>query len=307
MKTKFILIFLSIFFCSLKLNAKIQNNIILKVENEIITNYDVKNKILQTLILGDQEINQQNIDKVKGSVLDSLIQLKLKKIELSKYNYQSDKVQINQYLERISSNNIPELNKKFVRNNISYDLFLEELEIENKWQKLIFNLYSKKIQLNEEDINKELENMLQNQSDIEEFRLSEIEILSSNEKMDLENVSNITKQIDEIGFDKVATNQSISSTANRKGDLGWVNAKALSRQIFDIVSQLKVGQVSTPIKKQDSILILKLIDKRNFKVKDIDKSKLKSDLIIQKRSEMFNLYSRSHLSKLRNTSLIEYK
>ena len=259
------------------------------------------------MILGDQEINQQNIDKVKGSVLDSLIQLKLKKIELSKYNYQSDKVQINQYLERISSNNIPELNKKFVRNNISYDLFLEELEIENKWQKLIFNLYSKKIQLNEEDINKELENMLQNQSDIEEFRLSEIEILSSNEKMDLENVSNITKQIDEIGFDKVAINQSISSTANRKGDLGWVNAKALSRQIFDIVSQLKVGQVSTPIKKQDSILILKLIDKRNFKVKDIDKSKLKSDLIIQKRSEMFNLYSRSHLSKLRNTSLIEYK
>ena len=65
--------------------------------------------------------------------------------------------------------------------------------------------------------------------------------------------------------------------------------------------------MSTPIKKQDSILILKLIDKRNFKVKDIDKSKLKSDLIIQKRSEMFNLYSRSHLSKLRNTSLIEYK
>ena len=307
MKTKFILIFLSIFFCSLKLNAKIQNNIILKVENEIITNYDVKNKILQTLILGDQDINQQNIDKVKGSVLDSLIQLKLKKIELSKYNYQSDKVQINQYLERISSNNIQELNKKFVRNNISYDLFLEELEIENKWQKLIFNLYSKKIQINEEDINKELENMLQNQSDIEEFRLSEIEILSSNEKMDLENVSNITKQIDEIGFDKVAINQSISSTANRKGDLGWVNAKALSRQIFDIVSQLKVGQVSTPIKKQDSILILKLIDKRNFKVKDIDKSKLKSDLITQKRSEMFNLYSRSHLSKLRNTSLIEYK
>ena len=97
------------------------------------------------MILGDQDINQQNIDKVKGSVLDSLIQLKLKKIELSKYNYQSDKVQINQYLERISSNNIPELNKKFVRNNISYDLFLEELEIENKWQKLIFNLYSNDI------------------------------------------------------------------------------------------------------------------------------------------------------------------
>ena len=101
--------------------------------------------------------------------------------------------------------------------------------------------------------------------------------------MDLENVSNITKQIDEIGFDKAATNQSISSLQIER--VTWVGLmKALSRQIFDIVSQLKV-KVSTPIKKQDSILILKLIDKRNFKVKDIDKSKLK-DLIIQKEGDV---------------------
>ena len=37
--------------------AKFENNIILKVENEIITNFEIKNKIISTLILGDQEIN----------------------------------------------------------------------------------------------------------------------------------------------------------------------------------------------------------------------------------------------------------
>ena len=35
--------------------------------------------------------------------------------------------------------------------------------------------------------------------------------------------------------------------------------------------------------------------------------KLRKDLIVQKKNELFNLYSRSHLSKLKNTSLIEYR
>ena len=61
------------------------SKIIVKVEDEIITNYDLKNKILTSLILANQEINQQNIDELKKAVLDQLINLKLKKIELSKY------------------------------------------------------------------------------------------------------------------------------------------------------------------------------------------------------------------------------
>ena len=60
-------------------NAKIKNNIILKVENEIITNYDIKNKILRTLILSGQEINQKNINFLKEQSLNDLIFQKLKK------------------------------------------------------------------------------------------------------------------------------------------------------------------------------------------------------------------------------------
>ena len=45
------------------LSAKIENKIIIKVENEIITNYEIKNKILVTLFLAGEKINQDNIDK----------------------------------------------------------------------------------------------------------------------------------------------------------------------------------------------------------------------------------------------------
>ena len=39
----------------------------------------------------------------------------------------------------------------------------------------------------------------------------------------------------------------------------------------------------------------------------ISKTQIKKDLINKKKSELFNLYSKSHLSKLKNTSLIEYR
>ena len=74
-------------FINQTLSAKLENNIVLKVENEIITKYEIKNKILISLILSGKEINQKNIDKYKKSTLDNLIQLKLMKIELSKYLY----------------------------------------------------------------------------------------------------------------------------------------------------------------------------------------------------------------------------
>ena len=88
--------------------AKIENNIILKVENEIITNYDIKNKILRTLILSGQEINQKNINFLKEQSLNDLIFQKLKKIELERFNFQDDRTQIDNYLRAISSNNISE-------------------------------------------------------------------------------------------------------------------------------------------------------------------------------------------------------
>ena len=45
--------------------AKFKNNIVLKVESEIISNFEIKNKIMSSLILSNQVISQDNIDKIK--------------------------------------------------------------------------------------------------------------------------------------------------------------------------------------------------------------------------------------------------
>ena len=302
--------FLSLFFFIVYPNmllSNVKNNIILKVEDEIITNFEIKNKIMTSLILVNQEINQTNINNFKKRALDSLIQLKLKKIELSKYNFKNDNAQINDYLKNILKDDIDSFKDNLKRNNLSYDLFLEEVETQLKWQKLIYQIYSKRIEVNEEDVEKEIEKIIKNQKDVEEFKISEIEVLSNNDHTDEKLITKVQEQIKKEGFEETALKISTSSTSSNKGSLGWINGKSLSRSIYTLISKLQIGETSKPIKGQGNILFLKLNDKRILKSMNLDKLNLKKNLIDQKKSELFNLYSRSHLSKLKNTSLIEYK
>ena len=286
--------------------AAINNKIALKIENKIITQYEIKNKILRSLILSEQEINQKNINALKKKSLNSLIQLTLKRIELEKYNFKADNLQLNKYLQSISSNNVDGLKQKFEDNNLDFNLFKEEIVTELKWQRLIYEIYSKKILINESVIDIELKNIIANKAFIEEYHLSEIEIEIENRDINQAQLIEILEKIKNEGFEVAALKYSISDSAQNKGDIGWINSNSLSDDIYNKISKLKSGEISDPIKRQSSFLILKVNDKRKLD-SDINEKELKASLINQKKNELFNLYSRSHLSKLKNTSLIEYK
>ena len=73
----------------------------------------------------------------------------------------------------------------------------------------------------------------------------------------------IKQKINEKGFDHTAFNHSVSSTAANKGNIGWVNSKSLSRDIFEVLNKLKVNQVSDPIIKENNVLFLKINKKRS--------------------------------------------
>ena len=69
----FLIFFFTQYYFLKNIICKISNKIVLRIGNEIVTNFDVKNKILGDLILSNQEINQKNIDKYKKVVLNFLI------------------------------------------------------------------------------------------------------------------------------------------------------------------------------------------------------------------------------------------
>jgi len=84
-KKKFILIvfFISVFFNTLS-SSQISNKIIVKVGSKIITAIDLQNEILTTLLINKEELNQNNIDKVKNFAIKNLINKTIKKIEIER-------------------------------------------------------------------------------------------------------------------------------------------------------------------------------------------------------------------------------
>ncbi len=287
--------------------AKIESRIVAKIENKIVTNFEIKNKILSSLILSNLEINQKNIDKFKEQSLEFLIQTKLKEIELSKYNIKIDNNRLNSYLNSISSNDITALKQKFEAYNLDFELFTQNIQTDLKWKNFIFSKYSKKIEIDENSVLEEIEKIKKNKSVIKEYNLSEIEVNLENDQPKDKIILSLKDKIKNIGFEETALQYSISSTASNKGSLGWVNSEGLSDNIKLLLEKMDPGTISEPIEISQNLLFLKLNDTRIIKSKEIDLDKLKKNIIIQRKNDLFDLYSNSYLSKLKNTSLIEYK
>ena len=283
-----------------------ENKIIAMVNNEPITSYELKNKIITTLILSNQIINQEIINQSKNAAMKSLINVKLKKFEVEKYKIKPSSDKINSYLKKVSPNDKESLEKKFLNNSIDYQIFVNEVKVELAWQELIYSKYKNKVKIDDNVINKELEDLKKKGENQLEYKLSEIEIETTKEN-NKNNINKTMKEIDTIGFEKTARKLSVSSTAIDGGNMGWVNSKSLSKQMNDVLSKMKINEISTPITKLNNILFFKITDKRNFKsnIKNIDD--LKKNIINNKANELFKLYSNNYLSKLRNNSFIKFK
>ena len=296
-----------LFFSFNKFVYALDNKIILKVEDEIITNYDLKNKILSTLILSNQKINQENINKLKKQSIELLIQYKLKKVATSNFNYEVSFNQLNTYLNNLSSENQEILRKKFEENNLDFQLFVDEVKTEFKWQRYIYQLYAKKIIIDESLVDKEIEKNINNDFGSEDFKLSKIEILLKNDESDELLISEINDYLNKFGFKETKEKFGNLNSIDDSLEMDWIKKDALSEKFYNIVSNLKIGQTTKAIKFQNTAIVLKLLDKRSTKINTDNLEKLRNNIINQKKNELFKLYSNSHLSKLRNSRYIQVK
>ena len=289
--------------------ASIQNKILVNIGNQIITSYELKNRVKTILVLNNKELSQENIDRTKSEALNFLINFKLKKEEIIKYKITFNNNAVLNHLNNIASNYNTDQNGLktiFENNDLSYELFLDGIKTEFAWQQLIFNFYQDKIKLNEKEIDEELNEIITKQKQAEEYNLAEIEIILENNFNDKKKIEEIKNQINEIGFKNTSIKYSTSLSAFGGGNLGWINSKALSNIILSTVKEMKPGDISEPIFQSETATFIKLLDKRKINFSDINLKKMKSQIISQKKNELLNLFSNSYLSKIKNTTLIKY-
>ena len=303
-------IIIAIIFLSSTTFAAIQNRIIANVANETISSFELKNKIITSLILSNQEINQQNIDETKGKALRSLIEIRLKSIEVVKYKITPNNELVNSYLKKISSKyntDIKGLKKIFENNGIDYEIYNEEIITEFAWQNLIFSLFKNKVNVTENEIEEELNQFISEQKDLVEYELAEIEILLDNNSEDKNMIKETIQLINTDGFANAAVKASISSSALDGGKLGWISSKSLSTKILSIIKDMKINEISEPILQANTVMFLKLLNKKTLDFNSIGIEKIRAQIAERKKNELLDLFSNSYLSKVKNNSLIQIK
>ena len=302
----FLLIFLFFFFGSTQVFS--DTKIVVKIDNKIISSYDIKNRINTNLKLRNLEINQSNIDKMKNLALQELINLIIKEKEILKYSIiDIEGMDISKQLNSISSGNVEMLKKKFLDNNLDYEAFLHHLKVQAAWQNVIFYLFQDKVKIDENEINNELKNFKEEIFNVRELNLLELEAKFSSSIERDNKIIQIKNSINEIGFEKSISIYSESETAVNGGRLGFINEKSLSKEILEKLKNLDEGDISEPIIRLNKIIFLK-IDKIKISRNDnINIDQYKKNIIAKRKNDLFDLYSKSHLSKLKNNSYIEFK
>ena len=304
-------IFIVIFFTlqSDYLFAKINNSIVVKVGNEIITALDVENEIKTILVLKKLDFTQENINRSKDFAIRTLIKSSIKDSEIKKYGI--TKFNLNdsdKYLEKIAESlNIKriELKEFFFSKNLDYNSFVKRYETELKWNTLIFSIYKNQISLNTIEIENELKTRLSSSPEKEDYNLSEIEIDVTQDVED--KIKEVYKTINELGFAKAANKLSISSSSSQGGNMGWISSKSLNNNILKSIVKSEIGSVTKPIRQETSILILKINDKKNYKTERQDVDKLKDLIVRQKKEEKLKLFSRSHFASIESNILINFE
>ena len=284
----------------------LENKILLKVDNEIITSVDILLEI-QYLTALNKDIVKLKKEKIFEIAKNSLVRRKVKDKELKKY---SDNFKIDpSYVDKIINANASNLGfnslNEFKNHLKNFGLDTENLKSrvlnEILWNELVVNKYGKKLVINKKKIQSEIETSNKKNKS---YLLSEIIFdLPTGSKIE-ERYKIIQQEIKKNGFENASLIYSISDTSSTGGKLGWIKEVSLNNLIRDKITNTKKGEYTKPINIPGGFLILKVNDiKEN--IEKLDKAKELEKRIREEKNQQLNQYSLIYFNKVKKDTKID--
>ena len=279
----------------------IETKIIHKIQNEIITNIDIKNEFKYLVALNNslKELDKEKILRISN---ESIIREKIKKIEVSKNFSEMDiseeylDFQIKKIYSRLDLSSLNDFKLYLKDYNLILGDIVKKITIDALWNELIIKKYENQVVINREKIQKEISKNTSIQS--REYFLSEI-IFDIENKDDIEKkYKKIIKSINEVGFENSASIYSFSDTSKIGGNIGWINENSLNDKIKTKIGKLKIGDVSEPRILANGILILQIKNTKNTKIKIDMKTELKK-AINYERNRQLSQFSKIYYNKVK--------
>jgi len=301
-------IFVTIIFCilvSFNSVSKSDVNIIVKIDESIITNYDIQNEANYLRIL-NPNLNELNNESILKLSKDSLIREIIKKNEIEKvFDFSIDNPFVNDYLKnlytKLNFDNENDFKDYIVKSSdYSLDDIKQKLKIEIAWNELIYFKYKNQINIDKEKLRVKIDQL--NDDMIKEYKLSEI-VFIKRKNENLQDLTDLIKSsILEIGFNNTANIYSISESAKFGGSIGWIDEKNLSELLLENLKKISIGQHTDVIRIGNSFIIIKIEEIKETKAL-INKDEEFKKMIKFETNKQLNQFSRIFFDK----SKINYK
>ena len=286
------------------ISLAIENKILFKVNNEIITSMDILTE-LKYLGIINKDLKKTTNNQAFEIAKRSLIREKIKEIELKRLlkEIEVDEKFLNNllidYFKSINIKTISEFEKFFISQDIDPNLIKKKISIEILWNQLIYSKFKQNVKIDRKSIQNELSNNVKKK----EFLLSEILFnINESEKLN-DKIVLLKKEINEKGFSQTALTYSISDTSNKGGKLGWVSETIMSQKIKNEVKKIKVGDYTNPIVIPGGFLIIKIEDIRE-KDNSSDLNNEIEKIIKDKTNEQLNQFSNIYFNKIKKDIVI---
>ncbi len=307
-KKKFFFLII-IFFASFEISFAEKIIIKTTVNDEIITNYDIKKEGQYLKILNPQ-LSQIDDKKVFKLAKQSLVNEIIKRKEIAKnLKTDGDNPLIEEYFKdlytRLNFKNKQDFeNSLKSQNNYSPEDIKKKLQTEIMWNELIYLRFSPQVKINKQDLLNKINKMSNKQR--KEYLLSEI-VFQKKKDENLETLKKkISESILEIGFNNTANIFSISESAKLGGKIGWINENNLSEVIQKSIKNKKENEITDVILIGNNYLIIKIEEVR-LKQISIDKDEELEKMVKFERNNQLNKFSRIYFNKAKMNYSINEK
>ena len=277
------------------------------VGNEIITNLDVEKQYKLLTSLNKDLVNVEK-SKIYNFALSSLIDEKIKLIELKKY-FDLEKKE-NDFLKRSFVNFYNKYNfqneEDFLNflslNNLDIKTIKTKIKIESLWNTLIYDKFSNQVEINYQEIDKQLMTISLN-SKINEYNISEILFTAQDQDEFKLKKDKIYNSIKSDGFDNAAILYNENSL-NKSGKIGWITENKIGANINKQLKNIDIGNVTNPLRVSNGFLILKLNNTRIVD-RELDLDKEKNQLISIEKNKQLNQFSTIYFNKISKNASVK--
>ena len=287
-------------------HSKINLQIIMKINDQILTTFDLEKESNLLLALNPKlkEIGKNDLIEIAKK---SMIKETIRKIEILKYkelNLENNQVNdlLNTMIQNLNYSNQSQFENYLNNFNISIDDIKKKIEIENEWKNLIYAKFFKSVKIDKNKLINKIEK-LDKKKIFLEYNLSEIVFVNNQDISFEEQSKKIQESIENNGFENTANLYSISDSSKLGGKIGWIKENNLSLEINRELNNLKKSSYSDPIKIGNKYIILRINDIKETAV-EIDKEKELNKMIMIETSKQLDKFSNVFYNKVKLNSVI---